>query len=214
MTKRAKKRWSYLAGEKGRNRVRVFEKPSGILVLEFRDRGQRVRRSLAHRDRERAKAQADEAAARLTKAEPLEAEALTLGELFDIYLGEVTPQKSAGVQSFDRAAAKRLEDCLGRSRALSRLSMREWDLFIRERRSGRLTGRAVGPRTVARDLKFLLAVLNWATVSSDGRGEALLDRNPLRGLPIPVEKNPRRPVMTEELRSGLIRYSPRRVVRT
>ena len=35
----------------------------------------------------------------------------------------------------------------------------------------------------AYDLKFLLAVLNWATVAGDGEGGVLLERNPLKGLP-------------------------------
>ncbi|HUP25674.1 MAG TPA: hypothetical protein VNB06_22370, partial [Thermoanaerobaculia bacterium] len=133
---------------------------------------------------------------------------LTLGKLFEQYLGEVTPQKSAAVQKFDQAAAERIKKSLGSGREVSKLSRREWDQFIRERQSGRYTGRRVGPRTVARDLKFLLAVLNWATVSGDGRGDFLLDRNPLRGLPLPKEKSPRRPAMTVELREGLMKHSP------
>ncbi|MCZ6714751.1 MAG: tyrosine-type recombinase/integrase [Deltaproteobacteria bacterium] len=211
MARTTKKRWSYLSGEKGRNRVRAYERASGALMMEFRDRGLRKRIALDHRDRDRAKRQADEAASRLAKTEVPGAEKpkeRTLGELFEMYLGEVTPKKSDGVQRFDKAAAERLNECLGRNRKPSQLSKREWDLFIQERQSGRLTGRIVGARTVARDLKFLSAVLNWATLASDGRGGALLDRNPLKGLPIPKERNPRRPVMTDELRRGLTGHSP------
>ena len=62
MARRTRKGWSYLSGEKGRNRVRVFERDSGNLTLEFRDRGERKRISLGHKDPERAKRQADEAA--------------------------------------------------------------------------------------------------------------------------------------------------------
>ncbi len=180
MAKRTKKRWSYLSGEKGRNRVRAYERASGALMMEFRDRGHRKRIALDHRDRDRAKRQADEAASRLAKTEvpgAVRPKELTLGELFEMYLGEVTPKKSDGGQRCDKAAAERLKECLGPSRKPSQLSKREWDLFIQERQSGRLTGRTVGSRTVARDLKFLSAVLNWATLASDGRGGALLDRN-------------------------------------
>jgi len=193
------KGWSYSAGERGRNRVRVFEHPTGVLMVEFRDRGKRRRVSLGHRDREKAKRDADEAAARLASAEKLTPEGprdITLGELFELYLDEVTPQKSPGVQKFDRAAVERLRTSLGERRPVKALSKREWDLFIRERQSGRTTGRSVGPRTVARDLKLLLAVLNWATLSGDGLGGVLLERNPLKGLPLPSEKNPRRPSLT------------------
>ncbi len=64
-----KKRWSYSTGERGRNRVRAFQHASGILMLEFSDLGSRTRISLGHRDRERAKRKADEAATKLGKAE-------------------------------------------------------------------------------------------------------------------------------------------------
>jgi integrase len=40
-------------------------------------------------------------------------------------------------------------------------------------------------------------VLNWATLSGDGRGAPLLERNPLKGLPVPKEENPRRPLVNE-----------------
>ena len=89
MARTTKKRWSYLSGEKGRNRVRAYERGSGALMLEFRDRGRRTRITLDHRDRDRAKRQADEAAAGLAKAEVPVSERpkeRTLGELFDMYL--------------------------------------------------------------------------------------------------------------------------------
>ncbi len=45
---------------------------------------------------------------------------------------------------------------------------------------------------------FLMAVLNWAERSRDEQGRLLLDRNPLKGLRKPTEKNPTRVVLTEE----------------
>ena len=53
-------------------------------------------------------------------------------------------------------------------------------------------------RTVARDLELLQAALNWAVVSGDGKGGMLLNRNPLKGLPLPRNKSPARPVLYEE----------------
>lgn len=35
MARTKKKRWSYSTGERGRNRVWVFEHSSGLLILEF-----------------------------------------------------------------------------------------------------------------------------------------------------------------------------------
>jgi integrase len=47
------------------------------------------------------------------------------------------------------------------------------------------------------DLRFLLAVCNWAETVRV-KGFPMLERNPFKGLPIPVEANPRRPIVTDE----------------
>ena len=97
----------------------------------------------------------------------------------------------------------------GRNRDAATLSQRDWDRFIRERRAGRIgpSGRPVSDRTVEYDLKLLTAVLNWAAKSRDERGRLLLDRNPLRGLRTPTEKNPTRVVLTEEEYRALLEVS-------
>lgn len=206
---RSTKRWSYSAGERGRNRVRAFEHASGVLMLEFYEvrhgYGQPTRKriSLGHRDKAKAKAQADEAAAKLATAEPIRSEALTLKALFDIYLDEVTPQKAPSTRLHDKRAANLFISCFGAERKVSELNRRDWDRFIRERTTARLRPPAskhesVGPRTVARDLKWLLAVLNWALLAGDGRGGVLLERNPLKGLKVPKEESPKRPVLTHD----------------
>ena len=41
-------------------------------------------------------------------------------------------------------------------------------------------------------------MFNWAVLAGDGNGSALLDRNPLKGFPVPVNLNPVRPVLTDE----------------
>jgi hypothetical protein len=67
----AKKRWSYSTGERGTNRVRVFEHPATQgLFLEVYDTGRRKRIALGHRDRELAKAKAEEVAAALRRGDP------------------------------------------------------------------------------------------------------------------------------------------------
>lgn len=203
------KRWSYSAGERGRNRVRAFEHASGVLMLEFYEHRPgyreptRKRLSLGHRDRAKAKRQADAAAAKVAAAEPVRAEALTLKTLFDIYLGEVTPEKAPNTQRHDERASVLFLRCFGEGAKVGDLSRRDWDRFIRERSGGRLRPpkakpEPVGARTVARDLKWLLAVLNWATLAGDGRGSVLLERNPLRGFRVPKEESPNRPVMTHD----------------
>jgi integrase len=51
--------------------------------------------------------------------------------------------------------------------------------------------------TVAADLSFLLTVLNFAVKWRTDDGRYVLDANPARGYPVPKERNPRRPVVTE-----------------
>ena len=52
--------------------------------------------------------------------------------------------------------------------------------------------------TVAADLIWLRGVLNWATKWQGEEGTYLMREDPTRGYPIPKEKNPRRPLATQE----------------
>ena len=208
-------RRSYGAGEWGRNRVRVFPDPkTGLFQIEWRENGRRLTRSLKHRDWRRAKRQADEFAAgylgpELHRKADAEPEPLTLETLFDIYGEEVTPTKRGQSRLHDRAAMRMFLGCFGRDRKPATLSQRDWDRFIRERRAGRVgpSGKPVSDRMIERDLKFLLAVLNWAVKSRDERGELLLGSNPLKGLKTPTEKNPTRVMLTEVEYQALLRVS-------
>ena len=212
-TKRSQR--SYAAGEWGRNRVRVFPDPkTGLFQIEWRANGRRLSRSLKHREWARAKKQADEFAAGFAgpemhgKAEA-EPEPLTLETLFDIYGEEVTPTKCEQARRHDRAATRMFLGCFGRNRDPATLSKRDWDRFIRARRAGRVgaSGSPVSDRTIEYDLKFLIAVFNWAAKSRDEHGRLLLDSNPLKGLKTPKEKNPVRVVLSEEEYQALLEVS-------
>jgi integrase len=194
----AKKRWSYSTGERGRNRVRAFEHPdTGGMFLEFTEGGKRRRVALGHRHQDAAKAKAEELAMALRRAEAQPVLAPTLRTLFDIYEGEVTPEKGPSKQRHDHRAAQRFREFFGPNRKAPTLNRRDWDCFIRWRRRsgderpGRVKGRPVRARVIEYDLKFLQAVLNWAVIAG------LLDRNPLKGMPWPKELSPRRPILTD-----------------
>ena len=212
-TKRGRR--SYSAGEWGRNRVRIFPDPkTDLLQIEWRENGRRLSRSLKHRDWARAKRQADEFAAGFAGPEieggaEAEPEPLTLKTLFDIYGEEVTPTKGERSRRYDRVAMTMFLKCFGRNRKPATLSQRDWDRFIRARRSGKVgpSGRPVSDRTIEYDLKFLLAVLNWAAKSRDEEGKLLLESNPLRGLKTPKEKNPTRVLLTQAEYKALLRVS-------
>ena len=215
MARTKRNRRSYGAGEWGRNRVRVFPDPkTGLHQIEWRENGRRLSRSLKHRDWTRAKRQADEFAAGFAGPEigsgaEAEPEPLTLETLFDIYGEEVTPTKGESSQLHNRAAMRMFLGFFGRDRKPETLSQRDWDRFIRARRAGRVgpSGGPVSDGTVGADLKFLIAVFNWAAKSRDEQGCPLLGSNPLKGLKTPTEKNPTRVVLSEEEYRALLKVS-------
>lgn len=196
---------SYRAGEKGKNRVRLFEHRSGMLMLEYRDEaGVKKRVSLKHNDFARGRGQADVLAAELRKAGRERGDALTLDALFDIYEREVTPRKAKQSQAHDRRTFALMRQAFGAQRRVETLNRRDWDSYIERRQRGevappRTRGQPVRNRIVEYELKTLCAVLNWAECSRDSAGKFLLDKNPLRGLPYPREQSPSRPVMTADL---------------
>ena len=217
MDNATKEGWSYRSGEKGTNRVRAYEK-GGQSFLEFYERQPnadpvRKRVSLGKCDRSHAKLKADELAAALRRGEAPQASELTLHALFyNWYLKEVTPTKGESKQTHDEMCAEMLCRCFGAKRHPKTLNIRDWQKFIRERRSGALRParydsdpkkkfpvQPVGDRQVRYDLKYLMAVLNYATMARDDRDVPLLTHNPLKGLPYPApNQNPHRPMLTDE----------------
>lgn len=196
------KRWSYKAGEKGRNRVRAFERDSGIIYLEFWEAGERERLSTGHRNREKAKQQADELAAKLASVSAEPDAGLTLRKLFDKYLEKRTPQVSERQQKHHRRCAEMFTRYWGWEREVENLNREDWDDFKRNRGTGAIDARghtvpkgdrqSIGPRRVREDLQNLRAACNWA-VQAD-----LLESNPVDGYPLPKEENPKRPRVSQE----------------
>lgn len=200
--------WSYKTGEKGRNRVRAFERDSGLIYLEFYERNpetgdrKRKRVSTGHRDREKAKQQADRLAAEFAVESPDPDAGTTLRELFDKYLERRSPQVSERRQRFHQRVAELFSRYFGPDREAVSLDRSDWDQFAQDRASGRVDQRGHevaaadreerGANTVRRDLQGLRAVLNWG-VQAD-----LLHVNSTQGYPLPSEDSPRRPTLTED----------------
>jgi integrase len=194
--------WSYIAGEKGRNRVRVFQRGRSIWLDYQLEDGRRVKHSLGHGDRGKAKEAADVMAAKFAKEAARPLGVTTLKSLFELYEKEVTPRKAASTQAHDRRAFGLFLKAFGSNRRPETLNVRDWESFIERRRRGELAisgreGKSVRARIIQQDLKLLQAVLNWAERARDG-GTILLDRNPLRKLRTPTEESPRRPVLSAE----------------
>lgn len=231
------KKWSYTAGSRPYS-VRVYERKAGgnIYIAAWDpERETEVRRSLGHKDQEKAKAYADEQAAKLRKnRQATFSERPTVARVFRFYRRERTPDKSESVRKMDDRNIEMWTRFLGPDFDLSNLSRREWDKFQRMRLSGAIGPRGnpvpeeascpecrererpapdceacggtgtvnpreeVGRRTVEKGLKFLSAVCRWTTEYRTDSGHLLMEQDPTRGLGIPKEKNPSRPVATHD----------------
>lgn len=217
---RRSRAWSWTTGEKGKNRVRVFDRGSrGIFLDTFvRDplsgTATRKRISLGKVDRGFARRKAEELAATLRSSGRSQAPALTVGALFDNYEAHVTPSKGASAGKHDRRALELLRRYFGAQRPVESLDRRDWDGFIRERRAGRLrppgieAPKAVKNRAVEQDLRLLLAVFNWGMVVRNTDGKRLLATNPFAGFTVPHEENPRRPIVTHDEFEQLLASAP------
>ena len=219
--KQRRKGWSYCCGERGTSRVRVYDRGARGIFLDFWEEGsdpleprRRVRMALGHSDRELAKQTAEETAVALRRHVPIPTGELTLSKLFETYLAEVTPHKGESKRKHDARAAEMFGRFFGASKRPRDLARRDWDRFIAARRAGMIAPkearkekdakgkptlpRTVGERVIAYDLRFMLAVLRWATIAGDGKGGTLLERNPWQGYPLPAPKKVQRPVTTAD----------------
>lgn len=206
MATRAKQKcWRLSLGEYG-CRVILFErKPGGTLYREVYVGGKRVaaKKSLKHRDKDRAKADSYKLLATLTSGqEVLTGEQnLTLQTLFDNYIRSPAHlAKKQRTQREDSQRLKRLLTFLGESREVMALSPSDIHRYIEARRYGQCGSNdmPVRARAVAADLVAFNTMLNWGTRERSRQGKVFLQHNPLKGFRLPVEKNPHRPVATFE----------------
>jgi integrase len=198
--------WKYISGEKGANRVRVFVHRTGKLFAEYRRNGLKVRQSLGHTDRQKAKREADELAAELRQ--PDRREAVTVGTLFDSYERTVTPTKALSTQGHDRATIAHFRRVFGDVQRAAELTTRDVARFeVERRRAGDMRPRKkseqgkhhpLKSRTIAYDLRLLKAILTW------GVSAGFLERNPLATYKVPDDGTPHRPVFTESQYRALL----------
>src|SRR5690349_19084645 len=131
-TKRRKaKAWSYIAGEKGKTRVRVYERKGYGCWIDIRDEeGKRIRRALSTTDREEAKAKADDLALQFRRDSKRQPTELTLAALIDIYNREVTSRKTEARQRYERRTFPLFKQQFGAERPVTTLSRRDWEAYI------------------------------------------------------------------------------------
>jgi integrase len=210
-------RWSKSIGERGR-KVRLYQaRPGGPIMRSVWIDGKEVRRSLGHRDKELALSQAYELLASLyTNETAMEQETLTLGMLERLYLDSPThASKKARTQVSDKRRLHRVVAFLGANRTVASLSESDVRRYALARKAGdkRLLsvspGAPVRDRTVEYDLIALQLALNWAVRERTPSGRRLLRENPLHGIRLPKEKNPRQPVMTHDVYLRLLEVADR-----
>jgi integrase len=130
---------------------------------------------------------------------PRESPPLTLGELWNRYQREAPGyrENARSTQQGKQLQAKALISFFGASKRLEDLCPNDIARYTQARRSRTAHRRGrVRRRTVHADLVFLRTILIWATTVKLPDGEWLLPENPLRGVRLQREQNPRRPVAT------------------
>ncbi|HUF68162.1 MAG TPA: site-specific integrase [Longimicrobiales bacterium] len=204
-TKRRKRTWTVTHGG---IRLRLFRRPRSPYVwAEYRHPdGHRERFSLNAETKAAAEAVALEQAERLDRERVMGSghrrAALTFGQLRALFVAHRGPLLSDARRAVVRRTldlwAAHLEPS-GRTFRLEDLGGHQVETYAAAREAG--TVRTEDPRasrtgvragTIANEVRDLVTVLRWAMRFRQG-GQPLLERNPLEGVPVPAERNPRRP---------------------
>ncbi len=216
-TRKQERYWSKSIGERG-HRVRLYEaRLAGPIMRSVYTNGKEARKSLKHRDKERAVRQGYELlSALLSNEKALDEGSVTLGLLSDLYLKSPAHlSKKPRTQQDEDKMLCRVVGFIGKTRNVDSLSESDVTRYTQARRLGQIKepgaekGRAVGDRTIGADLEMLLRALRWGMRERTTSGRRLLKENPLVGLRLPSEKNPRRPVMIHDDYLKLLKVAAR-----
>lgn len=197
--------WSLSLGWRG-CRVRVAQRePGGVFsrIVWLPGRGRNCG-SLQTVDRAEAQRRASAFLESLVMGqEPSSREPLTLGELWTRYQQEAPGyrQNIERTRRQKQAEARLLLVGFGEAKRVDYLTRNDMERYIGMRKSGHgwPDGRSRVPvraRTIQGELKLLKTMIHWAISERLPDGSWLLESNPLRGVKLPKEESPRRPVTT------------------
>jgi len=201
-----KKQWSKIVEHHG-VRVRLYERAgsSSVWYSIVAEDGRKVRKSLETGDRAVAEDRAKAIAAGVAseRINPGQApDTLSLDQLRAVYVRERGSMLSERRLVEVRRAFRLLVEHLGRDFRVSDLGPHQVESYSAARRTGTLAatwgrngGGKVGASAVLREIEILHAALNWAERFRQN-GKPLIMRNPIRGVSVPAEVNPARPVAT------------------
>jgi integrase len=166
------------------------------------------RRSLGHRDKDRAVQEAREVLQQLHRCRKGKPGQLTLGTLFDRYLeeGKYLPDGSLKTEPYLQhiaAAGKNLTSHFGEDLPIVELTPDRLQVYVRLRREGIVTGRRVRTNAIQRELTMLKGALHWAKGVYE-HGRPILASHPLEAFKIPSERDPRRPTVEDATVAGLL----------
>lgn len=201
--------WSLSLGVRGLS-VRIEQRgPGGLFHRAVWVPDKRwTYRSLRTANREEARALAEQFLREFEKLGspiPTEPDPLTLEQGFTRYQQEGSGYRNNTKRTQDqkRAAAKRLMAAFGANKKVEHLTANDVARYVSMRRSG--VGWPDGERrtpvranAVRDDIALLRTMILWACKERRSDGRWLLAENPLRGMRIPREENPIRPVATYE----------------
>jgi integrase len=203
--KSAKGCWSLTLGWRG-CRVRVTQRePGGVFygITWVAGRGQDWK-SFGTTSRSEAREHAEAFLQSLFETdETPTVQPLTLGELWTKYQQESPGyrQNTGRTRGDKRAYARRLLAFFGAQKRVDHLTPNDVERYAQARRTGHgwPDGRPTKPvraNAVRDDLALLRTMILWATRERNPDGAWLLSENPLRGVKLPREENPKRPVAT------------------
>jgi hypothetical protein len=214
MTPKRRKLWSRTIEESGVS-VRLYERePGGLIYRDVWNGDARDRKSLGHADRKLAEQQARELARRVADLRHTgHGGAVTLGQLWALYQQHRVPLVTPIRQRTVRGYYGLLESHIGRDFHVENLTQHHVDAYANARRSGALESpKKRGSRPGVRDgsirseVQLLVSILHFGEAHRVN-GRPLLSRSPLLGVQIPQERNPLRPVATEERYGKLLRVA-------
>ena len=211
---RRKKAWSQIVTAHGIS-VRLYERPAAIYREVRLSDGRKDRKSLGHRDRDKAVEEAKALAKELVtlRLAGQSGEPITFGELRSIYLAHkiLKPGRRQFMEQTLELFARSLEPA-GRPFRMDDFGPTQAEAYLEARRTGRIkrdNPRASdSPRagTLANELQALSAICNWA-VRFKQNGRRLLNHNPVHDVALPREENPHRPVATVDRLDRLLAVS-------
>src|SRR5581483_6054376 len=197
-------KWTLSLGDRGM-RVRLFQKrKDGVFFRAIWVQGiGRDQLSLGTTDRDEADRLGHELLAAMVEEKTAPAAgAVRLADVWRRYRTECTTHldNTERTIAYESSLIERIIRFFGRNYDVRRLNALEWRRYDLARRAGQTRnangtlGQRVGDRMVHGDFVMLRTVLRWACQVPTADGGRWLDRDPLFGVKVVQEKNPRRPI--------------------